>query len=253
MGSTASGDLATRARDFHHEVQRVACDVFEPWPHGTVVRATRYPDYWDFNVVRVEEDPGMSAQELAAFADEALDGLRHRRIDFEFAAAAERLRPGFKELGWLTERLVWMRHEAPPPPGPQIAVEEVPYEAVHDLRLAWHYEEFPDVDFGDLLSQARDLAAQFNAQILAVREGGTPVAFTEVDRVGRSAEVAQVYVSPDYRGGGFGTALTRAAIDAASDADETWIIADDEGRPKELYARLGFRPVWTAIEALRPG
>jgi GNAT superfamily N-acetyltransferase len=75
----------------------------------------------------------------------------------------------------------------------------------------------------------------------------------DFDRVGRSAEVAQVYVSPDYRGGGFGTALTRAAIEAASDADETWIIADDEGRPKELYARLGFRPVWTAIEALRPG
>jgi ribosomal protein S18 acetylase RimI-like enzyme len=79
------------------------------------------------------------------------------------------------------------------------------------------------------------------------------VAYTEVDRVGRSAEVAQVYVSPGYRGGGFGTALTSTAIEAARDADETWIVADDEGRPKELYSRLGFRPVWTAIEALRPG
>lgn len=253
MGHPASGEVAARARDFNHEVQRVACDVFEPWPHGTVVRATRYPDYWAFNLVRVEEDPEMSARELAAFADEALDGLAHRRIDFELAAAAERLRPNFEELGWLTQRLVWMRHEAPPPPVPEIAVEEVPYEAVHDLRVAWHYEEFPDVDFGDLSAQARDLAARLDAQILAVRDGGRAVAYTEVDRVGRSAEVAQVYVSPGFRGGGFGTALTSAAIEAARDADETWIVADDEGRPKELYARLGFRPVWTAIEALRPG
>ena len=142
MGHPASGEVAARARDFNHEVQRVACDVFEPWPHSTVVRATRYPDYWAFNLVRVEEDPEMSAQELAAFADEALDGLPHRRIDFERAAAAEQLRPDFEELGWLTQRLVWMRHEAPPPPVPEIAVEEVPYEAVHDLRVAWHYEEF---------------------------------------------------------------------------------------------------------------
>jgi hypothetical protein len=77
MGSTGQAELAARAREFHHEVQAAVCDVFEPWRHGTVVRATRFPDYFDFNVVRVEEDPGMSAEALAAFADLALDGLRH--------------------------------------------------------------------------------------------------------------------------------------------------------------------------------
>jgi hypothetical protein len=42
--------------------------------------------------------------------------------------------------------------------------------------------------------------------------------------------------------------MTRAAIEAASGADDLWIAADDEGRPKELYARLGFRPVWRDME-----
>jgi hypothetical protein len=28
-------------------------------------------------------------------------------------------------------------------------------------------------------------------------------------------------------------------------------VADDEDRPKELYARLGFRPVYTAMEFTR--
>ena len=59
---------------------------------------------------------------------------------------------------------------------------------------------------------------------------------------------------PEYRGGGRGTALTRAAIEAAGEVDDLWIVADDEDRPKQLYARLGFRPVWTSIEFLRaPG
>ena len=254
MGSTGQAELAARAREFHHEVQAAVCDVFEPWRHGTVVRATRFPDYFDFNVVRVEEDPGMSAEALAAFADQALDGLRHRRMDFEDSDAAEALRPSFEALGWMTERLVWMRHETPPPAGPDIAVEEVPYdEAVHRLQVDWFFEDFPNLDPGDFFAQAKEADARLGSRVLAVQRAGVPVGYAKVDRVGASAEVAQVYVSPDHRGDGLGTALTRAAIELADDADETWIIADDEGRPKELYARLGFRPVWTAIEALRPG
>ena len=51
-----------------------------------------------------------------------------------------------------------MRHETPPPPGPEIAVEEVPYDAVHELRVAWHGEDFPDQDAGDYHVQAREVA-----------------------------------------------------------------------------------------------
>ena len=50
----ASERLAARARDWHHATQAAVCDVLEPWAHGTVVRATRYPSYFDFNLVRVE-------------------------------------------------------------------------------------------------------------------------------------------------------------------------------------------------------
>jgi hypothetical protein len=45
--------------------------------------------------------------------------------------------------------------------------------------------------------------------------------------------------------------MTRAAIAAASDAGDLWIVADDEDRPKQLYARLGFRPVWKLLDVLR--
>src|SRR3954463_6092443 len=87
-----------RARAWRHSAHAAVCDVIEPWAHGTVVRATRHPTYYDFNLVRVEDDPAMSLEALVAFADEALAGLEHRRFDFEVMAAADALRPGFEAL-----------------------------------------------------------------------------------------------------------------------------------------------------------
>ncbi len=232
-------------------MQALVCDVFEPWAHGTIVRATDFPSYYDFNAVRVESDPGMTISELIAFADEALAPLEHRRIDFEDSAAAEPLRPGFEERGWLSERLVWMLHEEPPPDAPEMRVDEVPYDDVHELRLAWHFEDFPALDPSNYLIQARRVAERLGSRVFAVREQGTPVAYAQVDRIGDAAEVAQVFVRADRRGRGIGAAITRAAIEAAQDVDPIWIVADDEGRPKELYQRLGFRPAWTATELLR--
>jgi GNAT superfamily N-acetyltransferase len=123
---------------------------------------------------------------------------------------------------------------------------------VDDLRVAWDREEFPDQDPADYHAQAREVALRLGAGVLAVREGGAPAAFAELERVGAAVEITHVYVRPKYRGAGRGAAMTRAAIEAASDARDLWIVADDEGRAKELYARLGFRPAWVTMEFLRP-
>jgi ribosomal protein S18 acetylase RimI-like enzyme len=229
--------------------------VIRPWEHGTIVRATRYPTYYDFNLVRVDEEPGLSVAELTAVAHEALAGLDHRRFDFDVIEPADARRAEFEAAGWKTARLVWMLHESEPPPGPEIEVEEVPYDEVHALRVAWHEEDFPEVNPTSYHRAAREVAMRRGAQVLTVRgDDGAPVAFAQLERDGGSAEITQVYVHPDHRGGGRGTAMTRAAIEAAAHAGagshdgDLWIVADDEDRPKELYARLGFRPVWKWME-----
>jgi ribosomal protein S18 acetylase RimI-like enzyme len=244
----SNNELEARARAWRHGAHAAVCDVIKPWAHGTVVRATRYPSYFDYNLVRVEEDPAMNLEALVAFADEALAGLAHRRFDFDVVAVADALRPGFRAIGWKTLRLVWMRHESPPPPGPDIAVREVPYDAVHELRVAWHGEDF-DQSASAYHEQARAVAMSREVRVLAVHDGDRPIAFAQLEQDGDAAEISQVFVHPDYRGRGRGTAMTRAAIEAAGDVRDLWIAADDEDRPKELYARLGFRPVWTAMEA----
>jgi ribosomal protein S18 acetylase RimI-like enzyme len=255
MAGDLDPEVSARARAWRTAALNAVCDLVEPWEHGTVFRATRYPTYFDFNLVRVEDDPGMTVDQLAALADDALDGLIHRRFDFDDVAAADARRAGFERLGWSSLRLLWMRHEQPAPPAARdLPVEEVAYDAVHDLRVTWFVEDHPDQIAGSYHAHAREVALRRGAQVLAVRRHGRPIAFAQLERAGDGAEITQVYVHPDHRGAGIGTAMTRTAIEAAGDARDLWIAADDEGRPKELYARLGFRPAWKAMEITRwPG
>jgi GNAT superfamily N-acetyltransferase len=225
--------------------------VIEPWAHGRVVRASRYPSYFDYNAVCVDRDAGLEVRALESFADEALAGLAHRRLDFDLAAAAQPLRASFERNGWLTTRLLWMRLATAPAPVPLALAREVPYEVVDQLRVNWHCEDFPQQDASGFFDQAREVASIRRARVLALSEGGMPVAFAQLVREGAVAEITHVYVHPEYRGGGRGEAITRAAIDAAGDVEDLWICADDEDWPKELYARLGFRPVWRSTQFTR--
>ncbi len=228
------------------------CDTLTPWQYGTVVRASRYPNYYDYNAVRVERDTQMGFAELAAVADEALDGLAHRRVDFDLLGPAERVRTDFEAGGWQTTRLLWMRHRGPAPDADRALVQPVDYDAVERLRVNWHRE-----DFGYSLSddayflQSREVALSRGARVLAVLERDQPIAFAQLMRVGETADITHVYVDAEHRGRGLGTAITCAAIADARDARDLWICADDEGRPKALYARLGFVPTWTSVEFLR--
>lgn len=195
----------------------------------------------------------MGVEALMALADEALAGLAHRRIDFEVVDAADRVRAEFRSAGWKTMRWVLMRHESPAPPGSDVAVEEVAYDSVIDLRVAWHYEETPDEDPGDYFAHAREIDLRRDAQVLAVRLDGAPAAYAQLERAGDAAEITEVYVRREHRGRGLGAALTCAAIEAVGPVADLWIGADDEDRPKGLYARLGFRPALMGMEFTRVG
>jgi GNAT superfamily N-acetyltransferase len=254
MTSLEAGDreLIERARAWRNAAQAAICDVIEPWEHGTIVRSTRHPSYYDFNLVRVEDAEATAVDAIAATADQALAGLGHRRVTFDHLSTAEPLRAGFEAAGWKVMRLLWLRHEGPiPARDPTHAVEVVPYDDVEQLRRDWHDEDFPGGDPTSFHRAAREVALQRGAVVLAVRERGAAVAFAQFERDGDGAEVSHVYVHPDHRGAGRGTAVTCAAIRAASGVRDVWICADDEDRPKRLYARLGFRPVWTTMELER--
>src|SRR6202000_3507495 len=86
--------LRQRARDWHYDSHAGVCDHLEPWEHGTVIRAARYPTYYSFNAVRVEDEPGMSAEELTAFAAGELAGLEHLPLHCQHIAPRAAPRAG---------------------------------------------------------------------------------------------------------------------------------------------------------------
>jgi ribosomal protein S18 acetylase RimI-like enzyme len=225
------------------------CDVVEPWEHGTAVRCTAHPGFWDYNVLRVEgADPGVSADAIAAIADRLQGDLRHRRVEVEDEAAGARLRPGFEALGWRASRLVWMAL-AEPPAGRDF--EDAPVAETRALRLDWARSEGLELSEAEFQRQAdaeEDVARRRGVRALIERDDdGRPLAYALFFADG---ETAQVYVRPELRGRGTGGALVAAAARAAG-ASETFIVADDEGDPKRLYRRLGFRRVWMNHEFTR--
>jgi ribosomal protein S18 acetylase RimI-like enzyme len=89
------------------------------------------------------------------------------------------------------------------------------------------------------------------ARVLAAHRQEHPVGFAQLESVAGAVEISQVFVLPEHRGAGLGTALASAAIAAAPDAEDLWICADDDARAKHLYERLGFRPVCVTTQFLR--
>jgi len=230
------------------------CDRIEPWEHGSAVYASEFPGYYDYNALRVEgDDPGVSAEVLAAAADRLLAGYGHRKLEVDDLVAGERLRPGFEALGYHVERLVWMDHPGlealPASPGP--AVQEVDAATTRPLALRWVEPPHTPEEIASHQATVEEVNRRVGARYLAVVEAGEAVAYTISSPVGDSAwMVDAVFVAPERRGRGLGGALTAAAVRRAWEggAREVGILADDEGRPKELYQRLGFRPAWVQHE-----
>jgi ribosomal protein S18 acetylase RimI-like enzyme len=243
--------MEARARAWHHARQEAPCDTITAWEHGTFVRASRHPSFYFHNAVRVEDEPSLGPDELIAFADSAIGGTC-RMITFDRAAVAERLRPQMEALGWRTFRQMLMLHTHPLPDARHDAssVCEVDYDDVHALRARWHLEDFPGYDPEPYLAARRAIDLNDDCTVLTPRRGGAPIGFAQLLRAGDGAEITDDYIAPEHRGRGLGTALTRAAVERGVRARELWIGADDEDRPKRLYARLGFRAAWIGVEFL---
>ena len=245
----SANDPAARAAAWRHRTHELVCDRVEPWAHGTLVRASDLPTFYDYNLVRVEgPDPGLGAEDLAAAAEPVLGDLGHRRIEVEDLATGERLHPGFEALGWRIERLAFLHR---PLPGPDVAagrgaeLAAVAFEATRPLRRAWQGES-PWGDPPEFLLVEEDVARRRGTRAVIGRIGGEPAGFAAFSDRDATVEVELVFCLPERRNAGLGGALVARALEEAhaAGARDALIEADDDGAAKRLYERLGFRTVW---------
>lgn len=204
---------------------------------------------WGLNHVRLHS-PVSFARAVAA-AEQAQSHLPYRQVMLEHGALRPELDAAFTAAGWKAERDLLMELTNPPD-------REVDTDAVLDvderdqigLARRWTLEEAPHTPAGVLTRLEefwrREAQARGDRFLGIANDRGRGIAAkAKLRSDGATAQIEDVYTLPEARGRGFGRALVTRAVQLAQADDHglIFIIADDAGWPKQMYAQIGFQPV----------
>jgi predicted GNAT family acetyltransferase len=247
-----------RAFELMDHLDEAIAERVEPTAHGDlIVDTTRFLVY-DRNFLRVRNAGDASAAELAAEAEEAqgrFREIRHRRVNLRGAEVSSRLEPGFVELGWRPERFVVMALRRRADHGADVDVQEVD---ASELAETW-------VEAGRSFGGSDELVAQMArhhrgvgetipTRYFAVRAGDRIAAYCELYSWERIGQVESVVTLAEFRRRGFARAIVlRAVAESLAVGNElTFLVADADDWPKELYEKLGFETIGRYSRFLRP-
>jgi ribosomal protein S18 acetylase RimI-like enzyme len=241
-----------RALRFTWEVAEVVADDADRIPEGTVLRTPSAPSFWAVNCVRLEgPQPDLRLDDAEALAAAYLPGLPYRQLHVEDEATGARLADAADDAGgWRVERALVMALRSGPdrPPGAP-PVREGRLEEILDLLDAWNAEEHPDQPAEALADVTSGSRRGFERlpwrHFVATDADDRAVAMCSVLARDGVAQVEDVYALPEVRGLGLGRAVTATAVEhaRAGGHELVFLLADDEGWPKWLYAKLGFAPI----------
>ncbi|UGS34668.1 GNAT family N-acetyltransferase [Capillimicrobium parvum] len=214
-----------------------------PTPHGCAFRFSE-PAFWDLNFVYVER-PAAATAELVADADAALAGLAHRMLIVDEPADVTRLAADLARAGWTIERHVAMVAGAVPADRtPRQAAREVPApDIVLPRRAATREDGFDEATLAAI--EVADLVvgrAMSERAFASTAPDGTIASMAKLYTDGAIGQIEDVQTRHAYRGRGHAQAVVLAALEASRRAghDLTFLWADEDDWPRELYRRLGF-------------
>ena len=238
-----------RAVAMEREQLAAAAQRSEEHPLGLLLFDDARPRVWVHNQLHVT-GPAGDIDDLVRILDEHYGHLPHRRVVVEDEAEGERLADGFRARGWQADVTVYMALREPRDrdPAPGLAVEVTPQEHRSIELEAMAQGRFAtEPEVRDMLIDARSARqaivdeARCVAGVLDGRRAGNTVVYV----VGDVAQVEDVGTLEAFRRRGVARAMVALATDLAqeSGAELIWIAADDKDWPKDLYVKLGFRPV----------
>lgn len=241
---------------FEVAIQDRCSERIVPFEWGSALFRLDMPRVHDQNLLRLERGfDSVSARELAAEADRVQRpaGLSHRKLIVPDEAAGERLSPGFAELTWRRARHVVMAHRGAAPDQPLHEVREV---APADLRASRTRAFENDLGTGAATQVAASLeliASVVPSCAFAVEADGELVSWCALYEENGIGQIDDVVTDGAYRQRGYARAVVSAATRASLESGNeiTFLVADDEDWPKELYAKLGFEPVGRRYEFTR--
>lgn len=250
-----------RCISFLREIDRRAAGQQVPYRFGTAYLRDELPSVWSRNYLSLEHDlDEATAELLAAEAERVLGeaGVGHRKLEVFDAEAGERLAPQFAKLGWQVECDVVMVAARPPDGEADLSVAgEVSHEA---LVAVWAESNRSEghIDDEEVIHQLaegkRVLASALDVRLFGARADGEIGAFCELYSLGGIGQIENVLTLERYRNRGLAQALVLQALatSRAAGNDLTFLLANREDWPKELYRKLGFDEVGIIYDFVLP-
>ena len=224
---------------------RSLADDWDPIGPGWIARTRSLPLVWTLNQLRIAQP--ISFADAVALAEEYQAGMPYRHIVVEDDPTGRDLEDGFRAAGWGVDREVLMVLADPPVAHGTVASLNEDESLV--LMRRWLAEKNPGIS-ADGLDQLEEFVRRegrlWDERVFGVVDAdGVPVALTKLRTDETTSWVEDVYTAPEARLRGHARLLVThvAALGASRDPEVTFIMADDNDWPKDLYARIGFRPV----------
>jgi ribosomal protein S18 acetylase RimI-like enzyme len=236
-----------RALDMERGLLAAVAQRAEEHPLGLLLFDDARPRVWVHNQLHVT-GPAGDIDDLVRILDEHYGHLQHRRVIVEDEAEGQRLEEGFHDRGWLVDDHVFMALREPRDREPDASLAQEVDAAQHQSveRQTLGEEPFardPEVHAELIDARAMRGALADETRYVVGALDGRPVGNTVVYRVGDVAQVEDVATLRAFRRRGVARAMVSLATDLANGADLTFIVADAEDWPKDLYLKLGYRPI----------
>jgi ribosomal protein S18 acetylase RimI-like enzyme len=241
---------------FEAAIQDRCAERREAFEWGLALFRLDMPRVHDQNLLRVERGfETVSADELAREADrlQRPAGLSHRKVLVPDEAAGDRLSDGFTELSWRRARHLVMAHRGEPPDTPQHPVQEVESTALRGARIRAFEDDLGSGAAGQVAAALELTASVVPTRSLAVEVDGEVVSWCVLYEENGIGQIDDVVTDPPHRRRGYARAAVSAATRLSMEAGNriTFLVADDEDWPKEMYARLGYEPIGKRYEFTR--
>jgi ribosomal protein S18 acetylase RimI-like enzyme len=241
---------------FETKLQDRCAARLEPFAYGTALFRPDLPRVYDENFLRLERGfEDVEAADIAAAADRIQGGagLAHRKALVPDEATGERLSAGFARLRWRRSILLTMGHRGDAPGEPAHRIERLDQRGLRRSRGEAFAEDLGSGAAAQVVGHLELVASTVATRAFAVFDNDRPVSWCvlyEEDGVGQLDDVVTLM---RYRRRGYGRAVVSAAVRASLAAGNsfTFIVADDEDWPKEMYGQLGFEPLGRRYEFTR--
>jgi ribosomal protein S18 acetylase RimI-like enzyme len=250
-----------RCLSFLRKVDRRAAGRQVPFRFGTAYFRDELPRVWSRNYASLERDVDEATPELLAAEVErvlAAAGVAHRKLEVSDAEAGARLAPGLAKLGWQVECDVVMVAARGPDRDVDLSqAEEVSHE---ELEPVWAEANRADGQIDDeevireLAEGKRVLASAIDVRFFGARSDGEIGAYCELYSLEGTGQIENVLTLERHRNRGLARALVLQALAASRAAGNelTFLLANRDDWPKELYRKLGFDEVGVIYDFVIP-